>query len=72
MIGARSIEPFDKLGAIHYSLHVVDGEIKALYTEDGIKDNCAIDPIEVSNIEVSNIGVSNVDTMLEHVIVNSM
>jgi len=40
-----------------YSMHVVDGEIKALFSEGGKMDNCPEDPFEVSNV----------DTMLAHI-----
>lgn len=38
-----------------YSMHVVDGEIKAQFIEPGLMDNCPEDPFEVSDV----------DTMLE-------
>lgn len=34
-----------------YSMHVVDGEIKKIFTERGLKDNDPGDPFEVSNAE---------------------
>lgn len=40
-----------------YSMLVVDGEIKQMFIEPGLMDNCPEDPF----------GVSDVDTMLEHV-----
>ncbi len=39
-----------------YSMHVVDGEIKAQFVEPGLMDNCPEDPF----------GVSDVDTMLNY------
>jgi thioredoxin-dependent peroxiredoxin len=39
-----------------YSMHVVDGEIKALFSEPGKMDNCPEDPFTVSDV----------DTMLNH------
>ena len=33
-----------------YSMHVVDGEIKQLFAEPGIMDNCPDDPFEVSDV----------------------
>ncbi len=39
-----------------YSMHVVDGEIKQLFAEPGLMDNCPDDPF----------GVSDVDTMLDY------
>ena len=39
-----------------YSMHVVDGEIKKLFGEPGLMDNCPDDPFEVSDV----------DTMLEY------
>lgn len=39
-----------------YSMHVVDGEIKQLFVEPGLMDNCPEDPFEVSGV----------DTMLEY------
>jgi len=34
-----------------YSMHVVDGEIKNLFSEPGIMDNCPEDPFEVSDVD---------------------
>lgn len=34
-----------------YSMHVVDGEIKAQFVEPGLMDNCPEDPFEVSDID---------------------
>lgn len=34
-----------------YSMHVVDGEIKRLFAEQGLMDNCPEDPFEVSDAE---------------------
>ncbi len=34
-----------------YSMHVVDGEIKQLFAEPGLMDNCPDDPFEVSDID---------------------
>jgi peroxiredoxin len=34
-----------------YSMHVVDGEIKSLFSEAGIMDNCPEDPFEVSDVD---------------------
>ncbi len=34
-----------------YSMHVVDGEIKAQFVEPGLMDNCPEDPFEVSDAE---------------------
>jgi len=34
-----------------YSMHVVDGEIKQLFAEQGLMDNCPEDPFEVSDAE---------------------
>ena len=39
-----------------YSMHVVDGEIKAQFIEPGLMDNCPEDPFTVSDV----------DTMLNH------
>ena len=39
-----------------YSMHVIDGEIKALFAEPGLMDNCPEDPF----------GVSDADTMLNY------
>ncbi len=39
-----------------YSMHVVDGEIKAQFVEPGIMDNCPEDPFTVSDV----------DTMLDY------
>ena len=39
-----------------YSMHVVNGEIKAVFAEAGKMDNCPEDPFEVSDV----------DTMLAH------
>ena len=39
-----------------YSMHVVDGEIKAIFAEAGKMDNCPEDPFEVSDV----------DTMIAH------
>ena len=39
-----------------YSMHVVNGEIKAVFAESGKMDNCPEDPFEVSDV----------DTMLAH------
>ena len=39
-----------------YSMHVVDGEIKAVFSEPGKMDNCPEDPFEVSDV----------DTMIAH------
>jgi len=36
-----------------YSMHVVDGEIKALFSEGGKMDNCPEDPFEVSNVDTT-------------------
>ena len=33
-----------------YSMHVVDGEIKSIFAEDGKMDNCPTDPFEVSDV----------------------
>jgi peroxiredoxin len=33
-----------------YSMHVVDGEIKQLFVEPGLMDNCPDDPFEVSDV----------------------
>lgn len=33
-----------------YSMHVVDGEIKQLFAEPGLMDNCPEDPFEVSDV----------------------
>lgn len=40
-----------------YSMHVVDGEIKKMFVEPGLMDNCPDDPF----------GASDVDTMLENI-----
>ena len=37
-------------------VHVVDGEIKAIFSEPGKMDNCPEDPFEVSDV----------DTMIAH------
>jgi len=34
-----------------YSMHVVDGEIKSLFSEPGIMDNCPEDPFTVSDVD---------------------
>ena len=34
-----------------YSMHVVDGEIKALFSEPGKMDNCPEDPFTVSDVD---------------------
>lgn len=34
-----------------YSMHVVDGEIKAKFVEPGLMDNCPEDPFEVSDVD---------------------
>jgi len=34
-----------------YSMHVVDGEVKALFAEAGIMDNCPEDPFLVSDVD---------------------
>mgnify|MGYP000454034439 CR=1 FL=1 len=34
-----------------YSMHVVDGEIKAQFIEPGIMDNCPEDPFSVSDVD---------------------
>jgi len=34
-----------------YSMHVVDGEIKAQFVEPGLMDNCPEDPFEVSDAD---------------------
>lgn len=34
-----------------YSMHVVDGEIKAQFVEPGLMDNCPEDPFEVSDAQ---------------------
>ena len=34
-----------------YSMHVVDGEIKSIFAEDGKMDNCPTDPFEVSDVD---------------------
>lgn len=34
-----------------YSMHVVDGEIKALFVEPGLMDNCPEDPFTVSDVD---------------------
>jgi peroxiredoxin len=34
-----------------YSMHVIDGEIKAQFVEPGIMDNCPEDPFTVSDID---------------------
>ncbi len=34
-----------------YSMHVVDGEIKQLFVEPGLMDNCPDDPFEVSDVD---------------------
>ncbi len=34
-----------------YSMHVVDGEIKQLFAEPGLMDNCPDDPFEVSDVD---------------------
>ncbi|MBL4583565.1 MAG: peroxiredoxin [Pseudomonadales bacterium] len=34
-----------------YSMHVVDGEIKQLFAEQGLMDNCPEDPFEVSDAD---------------------
>lgn len=34
-----------------YSMYVVNGEIKQLFSEDGFSDNCATDPFEVSDAD---------------------
>ncbi|NMP31013.1 peroxiredoxin [Thalassotalea sp. M1531] len=34
-----------------YSMHVVDGEIKQMFVEDGLMDNCPTDPFEVSDVD---------------------
>ncbi len=39
-----------------YSMHVVDGEIKKMFVEPGLMDNCPDDPFEVSDV----------NTMLEY------
>ncbi len=39
-----------------YSMHVVDGEIKQLFVEPGLMDNCPDDPFSVSDV----------DTMLDY------
>jgi len=39
-----------------YSMHVVDGEIKKMFAEPGLMDNCPDDPFTCSDI----------DTMLEY------
>jgi len=41
-----------------YSMHVVDGEIKQLFAEDGLMDNCPDDPFEQSDV----------DTMLSYLV----
>lgn len=33
-----------------YSMHVVDGEIKQLFAEPGLMDNCPEDPFEMSDV----------------------
>ena len=40
-----------------YSMQVVDGEIKQMFVEPGLMDNCPDDPF----------GVSDVDTMLKNI-----
>jgi peroxiredoxin len=34
-----------------YSMHVVDGEIKKIFSEEGFSDNCPTDPFEVSDAD---------------------
>lgn len=34
-----------------YSMHVQDGEITKMFSEDGFEDNCASDPFEVSDAD---------------------
>lgn len=34
-----------------YSMHVIDGEIKKLFVEPGLMDNCPDDPFEVSDAD---------------------
>ncbi len=34
-----------------YSMYVVDGEIKKVFSEEGFSDNCPTDPFEVSDVE---------------------
>ncbi len=34
-----------------YSMHVVDGELKQLFAEPGLMDNCPDDPFEVSDVD---------------------
>ena len=34
-----------------YSAHIVDGEIKQLFTEDGMMDDCPDDPFECSDVD---------------------
>jgi len=45
----------DNLGFGHrswrYSIHVSNGEIKSLFSESGIMDNCPDDPFECSDVE---------------------
>lgn len=34
-----------------YSMHVVDGDIKQIFAETGLMDNCPDDPFEVSDVD---------------------
>lgn len=34
-----------------YSMHVVDGEVKKMFVEEGQEDNCPDDPFEVSDVK---------------------
>lgn len=34
-----------------YSMHVVNGEIKQMFIEEGLMDNCPTDPFEVSDVD---------------------
>lgn len=34
-----------------YSMHVIDGEIKQIFVEPGLMDNCPDDPFEVSDVD---------------------
>ena len=34
-----------------YSMHVVDGEIKQMFIEPGLMDDCPDDPFEISDVD---------------------
>ncbi len=42
-----------------YSMHVVDGEIRKIFVEPGLMDNCPDDPFEVSDVDTMLNYLSN-------------